>query len=234
MAALSLTYSLTNGQTADASQVMKNFTDTRDYVNGSTVRTDGVNAMTAALSLSGDPTADAHAVRKAYLDGAHVVADLSNKTLTGPGQADTTFVCTFPSEVRDSHNAFVPTTGIFTAPKTGVYGVTIATNLESDDPTAHVISRSLYTFNAQVRESNGSNATNGTYPLLRVVPYPLAHDDVNRMGDEALRLSASAYVHMQANQQLVITCKIGGAFASWTGALNFTLLERLTIAWLHG
>lgn len=127
MAALSLTYTLTNGTTGDAAQVQQNFTDITNFVNGSVVRIDGTNAMTAALSLVGtDPTNAAHAVQKNYVDGAYAYASGgTSQTFT----LNTNVAVHYTAKAFDYVNGAGDTsssnmstaTGLFTAPKTGVY-----------------------------------------------------------------------------------------------------------------
>lgn len=68
MATASVTHALSNGTTADATQVDTNFTDLVNFLNNSTLHKDGSVSMTGLLTLSGDPTADSHAVRKRYVD----------------------------------------------------------------------------------------------------------------------------------------------------------------------
>lgn len=127
MTALSLTYSLVNGTTADANEVETNFLDIRNYINANVVRTDGVNAMAAALALDGnDPTAAAHAVNKNYMDGPVVLAVGS---VSQNWTADTFQALKFATKSWDAENGtngagnYDLTTGIFTAPTTGIYQV---------------------------------------------------------------------------------------------------------------
>lgn len=134
MTALSLTYTLTNGTTNDATQVEQDFTDILNYINGSVVRTDGANAMTAALSLSGDPTADSHAVRKAYTDGPYVLA--TNGT-AGTWATNVPQVVKFGTKV-DATAAYSTTTGLFTATKKGIY---LASWTASPDRTNAILFR---------------------------------------------------------------------------------------------
>ncbi|HNB96291.1 MAG TPA: tail fiber protein, partial [Microthrixaceae bacterium] len=68
MTALSLPYNIANNTVADAVEVEQNFNALEDYVNNSTVRSDGVVAMTGQLQLVGDPVSDNDAARKAYVD----------------------------------------------------------------------------------------------------------------------------------------------------------------------
>lgn len=69
MATASVTYALTNGTTADASQVATNFTDLVNFLNTSALHKDGSVDMTGLLTLhAADPTTDDHATRKSYVD----------------------------------------------------------------------------------------------------------------------------------------------------------------------
>jgi hypothetical protein len=70
MATASVTYALTNGTTADASQVDTNFDDLVGFLNGSVVHKDGSVSMTGLLTLhAADPSTANHATRKSYVDG---------------------------------------------------------------------------------------------------------------------------------------------------------------------
>lgn len=65
----SVTYTFTNGATADAGQVNQNFTDLVNYLNTNLMAADGSVAMTGLLSLYGsDPSSSNHATRKSYVD----------------------------------------------------------------------------------------------------------------------------------------------------------------------
>ncbi len=69
MATASVTYALSNGTTADASQVQTNFTDLVNFCNSSVVHKDGSQAMSGLLTLhAADPSSSNHATRKLYVD----------------------------------------------------------------------------------------------------------------------------------------------------------------------
>lgn len=69
MSTASVTYAFTNGTSADGTQVNTNFTDLVNFLNSSTVHSDGSVPMTGLLTLhSLDPTTANHAVRKSYAD----------------------------------------------------------------------------------------------------------------------------------------------------------------------
>lgn len=123
MTALSLTYTLSNGPTTDATQVEQDFADIQTYINGSVIRTDGVVGMAAALSLvAGDPTGSAHAVRKDYVDGSYVYAN---------GGIATAYVNTakqtalFTTKTTDALGEYNLGTGVFTVVRRGIYSVTL-------------------------------------------------------------------------------------------------------------
>lgn len=75
MAALTLPWTISNGDSLDATKVMGNFTSIATWANSDLVRADGGVAMTAQLSLVGDPVNAAHAARKAYVDAKFPVVN---------------------------------------------------------------------------------------------------------------------------------------------------------------
>lgn len=123
MADLSLTNSIDNGTSLDADEVQQSLDEIVSDINANCARIDGSNAMTSALSLSGDPSADAHAVRKAYVDGAYVFAQSS---IAQAFTANAHAVLKFSTETYDTATAYNLSSGFFTAPKTGIYAVTFA------------------------------------------------------------------------------------------------------------
>jgi hypothetical protein len=142
MTALSLTYpTFTNGTLADGSQVTQDFTDVTNYVNTSTIRTDGATAMAAPLNLVGtDPTAAAHAVQKSYHDGAYAVLQ---GALSQNFTAATWTAVKFSTKLYDyvngagdtSSSNLSLTTSLFTAPKKGVYLCSFATQSSNTSAT---------------------------------------------------------------------------------------------------
>ena len=122
MASPSVTYTFTTSTTADGTQVNQNFTDLVNFIQTYCIQKDGSTAMTAALTLSGNPSADNDAVRKKYMDGPYVEATggVSQSWTSG-----TYATVLFTTETTDTDAAWDNATGIFTAPRTGVYLVTV-------------------------------------------------------------------------------------------------------------
>lgn len=69
MSTVSVPNTFVNGAVNDGSEVSTNFTELVTYINDNVIVKDGSKAMAGQLSLWADPTADAHAARKAYVDG---------------------------------------------------------------------------------------------------------------------------------------------------------------------
>lgn len=206
MSALTITYTLTNGTNADATQVEQDLTDIVNYVNASTVRTDGANAMTGKLTLDGtDPSNAAHAVNKSYLDGAHVIATGGvSQTFT----SSTNNVVKFSTEVRDTANAFDPTTGIFLSPKAGLYLVTFTSAF---DQSVDAIIRQGVIFDGVA------------YELDKFVPIEV--NDIN----EAAKVSSSMVGYVGASKN--ITAYINPSVTQTSVTMNIPVIS---IAWLHG
>jgi hypothetical protein len=86
MATASVTYALTNGTTADASQVDTNFDDLVGFLNSSVVHTDGSKSLTGLLTLhAADPSSSNHATRKSYVDVKGQQAIRVSQTATPSG-----------------------------------------------------------------------------------------------------------------------------------------------------
>ena len=209
MADLSLTYTLTNGTTADADQVMADLNDIKTYINASTIRTDGNTSMAAALTLVGtDPTNAAHAVHKSYLDGPHVEATGA----IAQNFTDSVYKTVgFATEVKDVTNGgtaatnFDPATGIFTVPKTGVYAVSFAV-------TPNTGSSNLW----GVRIKTTSKTRLGD----RIVPANIAG------ASDAVRLTQSTTIHATAAE--TIECQM-----LVTATASLSVGEWIAITWLH-
>ena len=80
MAAVAVTHTFVNGSVADATQVNTNFSDLVAYINASVIRTDGTNAMAAALAMGanritglGDPVNAQDAATKTWVETAAVI-----------------------------------------------------------------------------------------------------------------------------------------------------------------
>lgn len=69
MATASVTHALSNGITADGTQLATNFTDLVNFCNQQVVHKDGSVSMTGLLTLhAADPSTANHAARKSYVD----------------------------------------------------------------------------------------------------------------------------------------------------------------------
>lgn len=79
MATASVTNTFVAGTTANPSTVNQNFTDLLTFLNNSVVHVDGSKAMTAALTLNTESSAN-HATRKTYVDAATLLRVLTDQT----------------------------------------------------------------------------------------------------------------------------------------------------------
>lgn len=233
MSSVSLTYTLTNGTPADATQVQQNFVDLRDHANTELVQRDGAVAMTGPLTLSGDPSAASHAVRKAYMDGPYVHATNANGTV---GVKDKFTTIPGWTEQKDTSSNFTPTTGVFIAPRPGVYAVSLTASLDGDDPTGQYMAQSLYRFRvAVVANGGGDDATPVfTHNLMVVSPWALSHtgsDDHNWFASESVEMNAQTMVFAEYGQEIRPQVSIGGSLPLVNPR---TFASNLTIAWLHG
>ena len=142
MGSVSGIVTFSNGTSADADEVNGNFTALKNFVEDQTVQKDGSVAMSERLTLHGaDPTADNHAARKKYVDdqidaavaanthGSYVFARVDdndyggniawNQTVT----ANTWTTIKFEDLVQNVGNDYDHASGVFTAPKAGLYQV---------------------------------------------------------------------------------------------------------------
>lgn len=95
MSTFSYTNNFVNGTIIDADDVDQNFTDVREFALTELIHRDGSIAMTDELALSGDPTADASAARKAYVDANHT--DLRRRVFAATNTfTDQTTYAVFP------------------------------------------------------------------------------------------------------------------------------------------
>ena len=69
MSAISRLYNFVNGQNSDADAVDAEFDQIIAHINAQLVHKDGSVAMTGALQLPSNPTANLHAATKQYVDG---------------------------------------------------------------------------------------------------------------------------------------------------------------------
>lgn len=93
MATASVTNTFTNATTAEAADVNQNFSDLVSFINTNAIQKDGSTSMTAALTLSGDPTSANHAARKSYVD-KYKFTPVNGTVTTGAIGSGTTDLCT--------------------------------------------------------------------------------------------------------------------------------------------
>lgn len=238
MSSVSLTYTLTNGTPADATQVQQNFVDLRDHVNSELVQRDGSVAMTGNLALPGDPSADAHAIRKAYLDGPYVHASGGSSTvLTVKDTWKTIDGWTTKTTKNLSGSTWTPSTGVFIAPKSGCYSVSLTAALDPEDNNNSALS--IFRYRAATLAAGGTDASAAVqeHPLFVFCPYALGPVlsgtpyALNPMGNEFVQLNAHVVMFAESGQQIRAQVAIGGT-QQMTSPRQFA--SNLTIAWLHG
>jgi hypothetical protein len=148
MASFNLPNTLTNGETADANDVMADLNAIRTFALTQTVHTDGANEMSGALTLkSGAPTDSRHAAHKGYVDskvsaatdGPYVFVRPSGDIEDSPLQEDVSGWTTikFGSIVHQSGNSGTSngyqTSGAYEAPKAGLYIVSATVGGAADN-----------------------------------------------------------------------------------------------------
>lgn len=204
MSALSLTYTLTNGTTADASQVQQDFTDIVNYVNTDVIRTDGTNAMAAQLTLTGsDPTNANHAARKSYVDGLTLRAHGSTSQAF---TADNWTTVAFSTVDEDTASAY--SANAYHAQTDGVYLVAFTIEPPDSDTTPYFI-----------RVSAGGS----TYDGPALIP-----NSVNTEGSSVSPLHMAVPVRVTAAQTITPQVLIHG------GSPTRSLGSWFAVTWLHG
>jgi hypothetical protein len=88
MTNLNIPNTLTNGTTADATDVQQNFDSIETHVNTELVNRDGTIPMTGELLLSGSPTAPLGAATKGYVDNLESSINSSIAALTSSSIAE--------------------------------------------------------------------------------------------------------------------------------------------------
>lgn len=228
MGSVSGIVTFSNGTSADADEVNGNFTALKNFVEDQTVQKDGSVAMQGRLTLHGsDPTAPNHAVRKAYLDsrlttlrddevyGPYVYARVENadiddgiaQTVDDPNEWLTIKFQQLPNNVGGAYNL---SSGVFTAPKDGLYIVSLTVGMQKTQ-TAYFRTRILV-------------GNTGMFHGPRFVP--------NELGDTApsgqlVFQSVSHVVHASAGMTICpqfSTPSLG----------TYKVGKTLSIGWLHG
>lgn len=204
------------------------------------------------ITLSADPSGPDMAVRKSYMNGAYVIA--TNSYMVGgtdfTANASTwAKVKNFSSASMTPNNCFDISTGMFTAPTTGVYQVSFTAGLQANDPTDYWLAKSLYRFRAAVRNTGGTTAR--SVQMLRVVPYPLGHElwtygganvDWGFYKDELVMLNASTPLYCEAGYTISVEVQVATTKMEQNGSglsvsavgIEYPMLESLMISWLHG
>lgn len=84
MSTLALPNTITNGTTADATEVQANDAAIVAYINDQCITKDGTETMTGFLTLlASDPTDANHAVRKSYVDALKRVVNIGQAACSG-------------------------------------------------------------------------------------------------------------------------------------------------------
>lgn len=191
------------------------------------------------LTLEADPAADEAAVRRSYMNGPYVLAHNSQMTAGthfSLNAADYTKVRNFSSGTITPSNCFSLSTGVFTAPRAGVYQVSFTAGLDPDDPADFLIAKALYRFRVAVRNTGGTVVR--SVKALQISPYPLNHDvspygDIAYLGNELLMLNSSTPLYCEAGNSIAVEVMVGGFLGEATGS-EYPMLEHLMITWVHG
>ena len=145
MTSLNVPNNLTNGSTADATDVQQNFDAIETHVNTELLNRDGSIAMTGELLLPSNPTSNLAAATKSYVDGKDSAMNTRVTTLegtdititltgdvTGSGTITNLGNVSFSTAVTDdSHNHVVGNIDSFTENVQDIVGAMVSGNTES-------------------------------------------------------------------------------------------------------
>lgn len=215
---------LTNGKTADASEVMADLNAIRSFVLSETVHTDGANQMSDPLTLkSGAPTGALHAAHKGYVDSKVAAATEGPYVFVQPASVNE---ATLQEDVSDwttikfgtirqqtgnsgTSNGY-QTSGAYETPKAGLYIVSATVGGAADNYLSTRIKvGSDYYFGPRWNPADaGGDAT--AEPEPKHAPMSFTH--VVRVG------TAGTAIEVQFNPDVAGDFRVG---------------KSLTVAWLH-
>ena len=174
---LTLPNTIRNGIPVDGNNLEANFDAIEDFVNGEVVNVDGSVAMTAPLTLSGDPTNNNHAARKAYVDAQATAVMPTRRFTRTTNQAvnNTTYYVVFESQTGDTI-PFTLASSTLTCTADGLYVITT----EADWSNANGVGVDL------------TNASGGI----------IIFSSPDHTNDAAFRMSGGAAVYLRNGDQI--------------------------------